>query len=451
MIINPDKPGKEFWDIFVVLLTIYTTIEVPLRIVFGFKLTGTFYVLEILISAAFSIDIVLNFFTAIRKKQTLIVDHAVIKKHYLRSWFAIDFLAAIPFFLIFSGPLAEAGHLFRVLRILQLNRLFKLSKVSYILKSRLQHHMINPGIFRLLFFVFFISLVAHWVACGWILLGGVPDAKNNLEMYSDALYWTITTLSTVGYGDVVPHTIVQKYYAIAIMLVGVGSYGYVIGNVASFLANLDIVKAEYKKKLEQITAFLNYRSIPVQLRNRVTEYYEHIWDSRLGHNEELVLHDLPEPLKTDIALHMRSDLITKVPFFDMADEQLLREIVLLLKPRVYIPDSYIIKKGKSGDCMFIISAGQVHIVSEKTDEVYATLGEGSFFGEMSLVLNMPRTASVKTSDYCDVYVLEKSDFEAMRKKFPSFNKHVKKITKERLHNFNIRKRKQKKKDKKQTG
>lgn len=438
-IIHPENNVKNIWDLYIIILTVYTAIEIPLRFAFNYSTHGFLHYMEILISLSFGIDIFLNFRTAYKDKFETVSDPKKIAKRYLKSWFIFDLLATIPFFLI-PGTFGDSAKSFRALRLIQLNRLIKLTRISKVMKSWQRSQSVNPATFRLIFFIFFISIAAHWIACGWILIGAIdPKITDPAEIYSIAIYWSITTLTTVGYGDITPSTIGQRVYTMLVMIAGVGTYGYVIGNIAGFLSNMDILKTGYKKKIEEVTAFLNYRSIPVPMKKKVQNYYEYLWESRLGHDESKILDDIPEPLKTDLAIVMRQDLIKKVPFFANASELLLRDLVHSLKPRVYLPGSYIIKKGEQGSCMFIISHGEVEVVSGDGQRVYAILGEGSFVGEMAILLDEPRKANVKTKDYCDLYILEKSNFDVILLDHPDFAQYIKEITKERLEEHSKKK------------
>ena len=440
-VLLPENRYKEFWDIYIIFITLFTGIEIPLRLAFSYPTGTSIFWAELLISTSFALDILINFHVAYKSGNRYITSKSKIASKYLRGWFSIDLIATIPFFLFTGFVAVESTHTLRILRLFQLNRIIKLLGVVRFTKNWQKQHALNPSKYRLVFFIVFISMAAHWIACGWMLLGGVSNFSGTVfETYTRALYWAITTLTTVGYGDITPETVGQQYYTMMVMIAGVGSYGYVIGNVASFLANMDLVKAGYRKKMEEITAFLNYRSVPPELQQRVHEYYEHLWESRLGHDEESVLNDIPNPLKTDLALYMRQDLIKKVPFFAEASESLLRDLVMALRPRVYLPGTDIIRKGDMGTCMYIISTGTVEVVSENEIDVYATLSEGSFVGEMALVLEQPRTANVRTREYCDLYILEKEDFDNVLKNHPSFAKFITKITNERLKEYQQRKK-----------
>lgn len=438
-VIEPNNNTKKIWDLYIIILTVYTAIELPLRFAFNYPADGLLFYMEIIVSLSFGIDIFLNFRTAYKHERKLITDPKQIARRYLKTWFIPDLLATIPFFLI-PGTFGDSAKTLRIFRLFQLNRLIKLTGISKLMKTWQSSHSVNPAMFRLTFFVFFISIAAHWIACGWILIGAVdPKLTNPNEIYSIALYWSLTTLTTVGYGDLTPHTIGQRYYTMMVMIAGVGAYGYVIGNISGFLSNMDILKAGYKKRVEEVTAFLNYKSIPIDMKKRVLHYYDYLWESRLGHDESRILDDVPEPLRTDLAMYMRQDLIKKVPFFENADEALLRDLVLALRPQVYLPGSYIIKKGERGTCLFIVSNGELEVVSGDGERVYAHLGGGNFVGEMALLLDQPRTANVKTKEFCDLYILEKSDFDNILLSHPGFAEHMKEIASERLEDYKRKK------------
>ncbi len=434
-LINPSDRRKEFWDLLIVFWVVIASVEIPFRLAFEYPLEGKLVFMEGAITAFFGLDILINFFTTYRVGSKLETDHRKVVGQYLKGWFLIDFIAFIPFFIAFGSPAdygSDALHLFKTLRLLQLSRLLKLARLNHLMRGFQKRQAINPSLFRLVSFLFIIGLVAHWIACFWIVLDGVAEMEKSSDIYSIAIYWSVTTLTTVGYGDITPVTTPQRYFTIMVMLAGVGTYGYVIGNVASFLANMDIVKAGYRKKMEEISAFLSYRAVPVELQKRVHEYYEHLWESRMGHDEDSFLDDIPDPLKSDLALFMRKDLIRKVPFFKGAGHALLRDIVMALKPSVYLPNTFVIRKGDPGSFMFIVSTGMVDVMADDNETVIITLPEGSFVGEMALILEQPRTASVRTRGYCDLYILEKSDFDLILKRYPDFAALVRKITADRL-------------------
>lgn len=437
-VIHPDSRAREAWDIYILFLTVAAAIVVPLQITLQLPFHGPLVVYEILLSASFAVDIVLRFRTGYYQENHLVVDPRKIARRYMGTWFIPDLLAALPLFLMHDTAMTEMVPLIRGLRILQAHRLIKLGQVRSFLHEVHRRHAVNPGLFRLGYFVLLMILAAHVLACGWILLGGVVDEPDPVTVYIKALYYTITTLASVGYGDITPQNNPQRIYAMMLMLVGVGAYGFVIGNLATYLANRDIVRASYFKKLEEVTAFLRYRSISSDLRAQVYAYYGHLWESRMGQDESSILGDLPESLRVDIALSMRRDLIQKVPFFREANDDLLKDVVMALRPVVYTPGSYLIREGEMGDCMYIVSVGTVEVVSRDGSKVFAELEEGSFVGEMALVYQSPRTASARARGYCDLYILTRRNFDFILEKHADFGAHVQKIAAERKREIEAR-------------
>lgn len=437
--IHPDARARELWEFYILALTIAAAVIVPLQITLHLPFHGPVIFYESILSASFLFDIILRFRTGFYEENRLIMDPRRAASRYLKTWFGLDLLAALPLFLVHDTALTEFFPLIRGLRILQAHRLLKLGQLNSFLHDLHRRHAVNPGLFRLAYFVLLMILAAHILACGWILLGGTGEETDRVTIYVKALYYTVTTLASVGYGDITPQNNVQRLYAIFLMLAGVGAYGFVIGNLATYLANRDIVKANYFKKLEEVTAFLKYRSIPTELRSQIYAFYGHLWESRMGQDESLVLRDLPESLRVELALAMRKDLIQKVPFFREAAEELLKDVVMALRPAVYTPGAYLLREGEIGDCMFIISQGTVEVVSKDGTKVYAEIPEGSFVGEMALLYSSPRTASARAHGYCDVYVLTRRSFDFILKKHEAFATHIGQIAAERKKEIDSRK------------
>ncbi len=249
--------------------------------------------------------------------------------------------------------------------------------------------------------------------------------------YLEAFYWTITTLTTIGYGDVTPGGPLQIIYVIAIELLGAGMYGLVIGNIANLIANIDVAKTQYREKLDKVNAFLKYRNIPSALQRKINDYYEYLWESRRGYDESSVLEDLPDPLKVSVSLYLNKEIIEKVPVFEKASDDLIRDVIMNLQPVVFTPGDYIVKAGELGYDMFFISKGTVDVVSADERTSYATLAAGQFFGEIALLLSMPRTATIIAKEYCDFYRLDKETFDRILTRHPEFAETIQELADKR--------------------
>lgn len=438
-----------YWDNFVILLITYSAIIIPLEIALdSVSKSRTVLTINTITVFCFLLDLIFNFYHALKKetetnansKQNSALTRKQRLYSYLKTWFIIDLISIIPYDLLiqysFLHPSYEYLALARTLRLL------RLLKIAQFMQKWGQTEFSNQGVMRLFYFVYWTGLIAHWIALGWIYIGGVPEKINDLPidpnepftLYNIALYWTITTLTTIGYGDITPKTNIQRMYTMIVMIIGAGLYGYIIGNIANLLTNIDIAKTNFMQKMEKINTFMKYRRIPVELQNRINNYYTFLWENRKGYDESNIMDELPSSLRMKIALYLNKDIFEKIPIFKEASEDLISELVLNLKPVIFTPGDYIFRKGDIGLNMYFISRGIVEVIDEDKEHVIATLTDGNFFGEMALVFSAPRNASIKALDYCDLYTLDKETFDKVIVNFPDFAKSIEEKANKRFKN-----------------
>ena len=104
-----------------------------------------------------------------------------------------------------------------------------------------------------------------------------------------------------------------------------------------------------------------------------------------------------------------------------------------LTPAMFTPGDFVFREGEVGHNMYFLSRGNVEVLSERTNQVYATITEGGYFGEVALLMDSPRNASVRALDYCDLYTLDKESFHSVLERFPAFAAQVKQMARERIH------------------
>ncbi|MBU0935762.1 MAG: ion transporter [Spirochaetes bacterium] len=425
--IAADSKFRFFWNILISLVSIGAVLVLPLSLVYPILSPAMAVLSGLFLSMLFAIDLVLEFFTSYVRIGQVVTDRKEIASRYLRHGFVLDLISALPWFLMVS-LLFESGS--SAFSLIGLVHLLKLVKANRLVKTLVEER-INPAILRLMLLVFWIIIAAHLISCAWIIVSGNPDQLAPVDRYVLAMYWTVTTITTIGYGDITPKGTTQILFVIMVEIFGAAMYGLVIGNIAGLIANIDVAKTQYKEKLEKINAFFKYRAIPAEIKRKIDNYYAYLWETRRGYNEMAILDDLPNALKESVALCLNKEIIEKVPLFNSAEPPLIRDIIINLKPAVFTPGDYVVRAGEYGDEVFFISRGSVDVMSPDETAKYATLTSGAFFGEMALLLSTARTATIKAVEYCDLYVLDKATFDKVIGRYPAFQESIRKMAEER--------------------
>ena len=382
----------------------FTALEGAISLAFSFPVKNWHIISDLIIMTVFIID----FFRKIKHHNENKKSNDIAKTKL--PTVIIDITACIPYDVLahFMG----LGSMNAGLKFLRTLKFIRIAKIHDILANI----TLIPKYLKIVFIVVCSTVAIHFIACGWIFINPVSmgDLYTN---YNKSLYWAVTTLTTIGYGDITPSNNIGRLYTMVIMILGVGVYGIVIGNVTRMLSLADRYKEQSMAKMNELAMFMKHYNVPIKLQNAVFGFYNHLFTKRLSDNDIKIIAELPHPLQMELQNYMNMKLIYAVPAFKQCSHNCLKEIAQALEQMYFSPGQKIIKIGEIGHEMYIIGHGSVEMFNDKK-ELISTFKEGQFFGEVALLEERERHVEIKSSSYCDLYKLSKGDFVRIIKKYP---------------------------------
>ncbi|XP_008144221.2 potassium voltage-gated channel subfamily H member 1 isoform X2 [Eptesicus fuscus] len=461
---------KTTWDWIILILTFYTAILVPYNVSFKTRQNNVAWlVVDSIVDVIFLVDIVLNFHTTfVGPAGEVISDPKLIRMNYLKTWFVIDLLSCLPYDVINAFENVDEGisSLFSSLKVV---RLLRLGRVA-----RKLDHYIEYGAAVLVLLVCVFGLAAHWMACIWYSIGdyeifdedtktirnnswlyqlamdiGTPYQFNGSgsgkweggpsknSVYISSLYFTMTSLTSVGFGNIAPSTDIEKIFAVAIMMIGSLLYATIFGNVTTIFQQMYANTNRYHEMLNSVRDFLKLYQVPKGLSERVMDYIVSTWSMSRGIDTEKVLQICPKDMRADICVHLNRKVFKEHPAFRLASDGCLRALAMEFQTVHCAPGDLIYHAGESVDSLCFVVSGSLEVIQD--DEVVAILGKGDVFGDVfwKEATLAQSCANVRALTYCDLHVIKRDALQKVLEFYTAFSHS---FSRNLILTYNLRKR-----------
>jgi voltage-gated potassium channel len=313
-------------------------------------------------------------------------------------------------------------------------RLLRIPLMYVRLKERAQEQMVTRWL-KIGAILYIGMIVAHVLACAWILISGTKE-DSNFATYVKSLYFVFTTLSTVGYGDITPSSTFGRIFTMATQVIGVGSYGLIIGQVSSMIVESDKRTEVSREKLQTLTSLLKFYNIPPELQDQSFQIYKHMLSRQVSEDEQKVLQELPKGLQVELQIYMNMKPLTNVSLFKGVSEPCLKDIAKHLEQVYFSPTDSIIRRGEIGHEMYVIGHGSVDVHAGPVH--IANLNDGQCFGEMALIADEERKADVTATSYCDLFKLTKENFSGLLERHADLRDQVNRVAEARRQQNHLR-------------
>lgn len=436
-LVFPDDWFMELWAVLITFLLIYTATVTPYRVALVEDEDEAWVALDYSIDLIFGIDVCLNCVLCYYDEESALVSsHKRIFLHYLRTWMIPDIVASLPFNLITSS---SYNSLIRILRLPRIYKLIKLGKLFRILKvvknrNRLVRYVnsllrITLSMERLVWMVLWLLLLLHLFACAWIFFGKLnEDDSNNwilcrgfqdfegTDLYIVALYFSVTTLATVGYGDISACNLTERVVCSLMMLVGIFVYSVTIGSLTNLLANIDRKKAVLNQKLELLVELAGRYDLSKLFYQKLSQALEYEHSNSQQDLSDLI-GVLPSGLRTQLLVVIYCQMIEHNAFFEDRTDHFVAWVAPRLTPVLMVEDEDVYQEGEPAREMFFLVRGEVEYVVEWTQGIvaYHVIHSHYYFGEEDLLLsdNRMHTFATRTAKKSELLSFAKEDFDLL--------------------------------------
>lgn len=362
----------------------------PYNIFFDVQQTSGWEIMDTIATVLFVLDMLIEFNTAYyydAAHTQVETNRLKIAWRYLTTWFLFDVVAVLPLEWFFSdgqtnsNKFAKLARVSRTFRMLRAFRVFKLarSRTTREIVLWLQHTLSISPIWNPLLRDFAVSaLVFHLFAgvwnyialkqneagaTSWAVQEGVQDASSS-RRYVSSLYFIMSTLTSVGYGDVNATTMAEELFCTFVMMVGVIGSAVIVADILAIKERLTTATKAQANRTAAVNRLI-HRSRPpwalkMMLRNWVDEA-----NSKLEDTYDL-LPQLPAEIRRPMILHMRQRVARTINLFrmDECSPELVADFLWHLERLAFKPNEFIYMQRTPAEYMYFLMSGQVVMLKE---------------------------------------------------------------------------------------
>ena len=339
------------WRILVILSVVAQAALLPLNFLFELKLHSWYYFLDVGITIVFLLDFLENIYRYKRIQKHTSFKDIYWDTYSARKYFIADALAVLPYAILFAHPAWQLLRMFKWVKVFRTMRFYQIRNIR------------NTAGISFWYLILSFFLLSHGFTCLWLWIHGFNSDMNNIDNYVQSLYWIITTLTSVGYGDIVPVGNIEMLFTIFLQLFGVGVLAFLVGTVVGIFTKKNPAEQRFIENMEKLRALIHYQHIPKSLENRINDYFTYEWKQKLGYDESELMEALPYGLRIELQLEFKKNVIKDIPLFDCVDDHFIRDIAQYLTPMILTPGDYLFRTGDIAKSMFFIQKGKISVLS----------------------------------------------------------------------------------------
>lgn len=303
-----------------------------------------------------------------------------------RRWFIVDFVSCLPvqYISLFMGESppdgAGSAKLLKGLRLFRLAKLLRLGKLRDIFHRYEETMSSLAQAAKFFFYVVVILYACHLIGCLWFMIGSMsarPDDPDwpsnwitnrgidqaNIEVqYLSSVYWAMTVLTTVGFGDIGPSTPGEMVFSCVAEMAGCFMFAILMGSIAAMITGEQVLQVEVDKKMNALTEYLRTKHISVELRFKIRYFLESVFEDR-AFDAKAMLELLPSEMRQDLQEEIYAQMTLQIPFMNRSvlqgDLSIVPTLSMMLTPRIEMEGNHVYEEDDVGQELYIIVDGEI--------------------------------------------------------------------------------------------
>ncbi|XP_072950048.1 uncharacterized protein [Epargyreus clarus] len=481
--IKPDGVFLKTWAIMRVSTAYLLCLLIPIVVSMA-PSCGSFNITLVVLEAICYVDLYLMFHVAYYGPKNQLIYHPYLTaKNYLTRGFTIDFLTTFPWHVVWvlflpkhNESHTDSDHvhnnhmrhcIVKMISVCQIYRLYAVFWAESIgaLKRAYLMSVVQFLLLTIFFLNLYTSILIAW-SCTYVtatsnedfilrlealgIQGPMMRTKYNpegnmvcrlgswideatirkdanlgpVEVYLLAYYWSATSFSGAGFGDITAQDTTHMILSICINIHGVLFFGYVYARIASLKAMADQVATRFQEHLKHLDMFMNKEKVPFALKKTVIEYWKYQWKRTGGWSHQTILGKLHANLNEDAVLYMYEKTLREIPLFEDVEYSFFRAFAKKLREQYFQKGYVVTRSNEVISNMYIIYRGKVDIITD-SNEVEACMGPGGIFGNIRGASKYLTLSNVLASRNTDLLRIEGTEFYSLLKSYPSVLRKVK--------------------------
>ena len=248
------------------------------------------------------------------------------------------------------------------------------------------------------------------------------------DVYILCFYYAMTTLTTVGYGDIGGENTAERVYCAFLQIIGTVVFATIMNQLSMVLDNINFHAQEKEHRLTKCRRFLKKHFIDEKLSRRILDWTTFQYDNDVAWHENKEIMDLlPRSMRSALALELHEKMLSTIPIFFRSGADFIAEVALRLIPERYNAGERVATCGQIIDRMYVVFNG-VCVMTAPDGRHISAFTSGDYLGELNVIREQIQKTHLICTDFSELWCLEKEALDIILPRYPLIRRVMAQVT-----------------------